>query len=308
MKSLISYVPHGINEKLFYPITDTDPKFEEFKQFKSEILRGKEYEFVLLFNSRNIRRKSIPDTMLAYKTFLDTLKDEDKDKCIFILHTQPVDDNGTNLLAVGEMLFGEDFEKRIIFSDKPLGTGGMNYLYNIADVTILLSSNEGWGLSMTESLMCGTMIIGNVTGGIQDQMKFQDYEGNWIEIKDNFSTNHTGKYKKCGEWALPIFPSNISIQGSVPTPYIADTRVDFLDAATAISEARNFGKEERERRGLLGRDWVTSKEAGMSANFMAQNFMMSMDYLFKNFQPRDRYQIIKIVPRKKRYIPHPISY
>jgi hypothetical protein len=308
MKSLISYVPHGINENHFRPITEADPLFEEYKKFKGELLRGKEYDFVLLFNSRNIRRKSIPDTMLAFKTFLDTLNDEDKDKCVFILHTQPIDDNGTNLLAVGEMLFGEEFEKRIIFSDKALGTGGICYLYNMADATILLSSNEGWGLSMTESLMCGTMIIGNVTGGIQDQMKFQDHSGNWIEIKNNFSTNHQGKYKKCGQWALPVFPSNISIQGSVPTPYIADDRCDYIDAATAISEARLLGKEERDRRGLLGREWVTSKEAGMSSQNMASNFMMSMDYLLKNYEPRVRYQIIKIKPRKKRYLPNPISF
>ena len=30
-------------------------------------------KFKLLFNSRNIRRKCIPDTILAWKYFLDTL-------------------------------------------------------------------------------------------------------------------------------------------------------------------------------------------------------------------------------------------
>ena len=33
-------------------------------------------EFKLLFNSRNIRRKCIPDTILAWKYFLDTLTKE----------------------------------------------------------------------------------------------------------------------------------------------------------------------------------------------------------------------------------------
>lgn len=308
MKTLISYVPHGINETVFHKVTDIDPDYEDFKKFKTEILKGKEYDFVLLFNSRNIRRKSIPDTMMAYKTFLDTLTPEQQDKSIFILHTQTVDDNGTNLLAVGEMLFGDDLDKRIIFSDKPLASNAMCYLYNIADATILLSSNEGWGLSITESLMCGTMVIGNVTGGIQDQMRFQDYENNWIQLGDKFSSNHMGKYKKCGRWALPVFPSNISIQGSVPTPYISDDRVDFIDAAAAISEIRSLGKEERDLRGMEGREWVTGKESGMSATSMAQNFMMSMDYLFKNFEPKPAYQIIKITPRKRRHLQNPISF
>ena len=50
----------------------------------------------------------------------------------------------------------------------------MSLLYNCADVTILLSSAEGWGLSLTESLLTGTPIIANVTGGMQDQMRFKD--------------------------------------------------------------------------------------------------------------------------------------
>ena len=43
------------------------------------------------------------------------------------------------------------------------------YLYNIADVTVNMASNEGFGLSGAESLIAGTPIINNVTGGLQDQ-------------------------------------------------------------------------------------------------------------------------------------------
>ena len=35
-----------------------------------------DYEFVVFFNSRNIRRKQIPDTMLAFRYFLDSLPKE----------------------------------------------------------------------------------------------------------------------------------------------------------------------------------------------------------------------------------------
>src|ERR1700749_4369868 len=170
MKTFLSYVPHGVREDVFFPIDELHPQYPEMQEFKLKLFKGKEYDFVLFFNSRNIRRKSIPDTLLAFKTFLDTLTEEEKDKCVFILHTQPIDENGTNLFAVAEMLFGDDVEKRIIFSASPLSLQQMNFLYNLSDGTILLSSNEGWGLSMTESLMAGKMIIGNVTGGIQDQM------------------------------------------------------------------------------------------------------------------------------------------
>ena len=42
----------------------------------------------------------------------------------------------------------------------------MNLMYNMADVTVGISSNEGFGLSTAESLMAGTPIIVNVTGGL----------------------------------------------------------------------------------------------------------------------------------------------
>ena len=67
-------------------------------------------EFKLLFNSRNIRRKCIPDTILAWKYFLDTLSKEKRDKCQLILHTTPVDEHGTDLPEVIRFLF----PKRII--------------------------------------------------------------------------------------------------------------------------------------------------------------------------------------------------
>jgi hypothetical protein len=71
------------------------------------------------------------------------------------------------------------------------------------------------------------MIIGNVTGGIQDQMRFDDEKGEWIDFNEEFCSNHFGKYKKCGQWAIPVFPNNMSLVGSVPTPYIFDDSCRF---------------------------------------------------------------------------------
>ena len=36
----------------------------------------------------------------------------------------------------------------------------------------MMTDNEGWGLSLTEGLMTGNMIIAPVQGGMQDQMRF----------------------------------------------------------------------------------------------------------------------------------------
>lgn len=81
-KKIIEYVPHGLNHDIFKPIDQNNP---EFKAFKQQIFKGKEYDFVLFFNSRNIRRKQIPDTLLAYKYFVDTLSEEQAKTLCFLI-------------------------------------------------------------------------------------------------------------------------------------------------------------------------------------------------------------------------------
>lgn len=304
--SFIKYVPHGINSEMFFKIQEGHEDYSKLDEFKKSLFGNVEYDFVVLFNSRNIRRKSIPDTIVAFKLLLDSLPKEKADKCCLVLHTHKVDENGTDLPVLIEAFLG-DRKSQIIFSDPGKDTKNMNLLYNIADVTILLSSNEGWGLSMTESLMAGTMIIGNVTGGIQDQMRFEDENGDWIKFSKGFYSNHFGKYKKCGDWAIPVFPSNISIQGSVPTPYIADDRADFRDAAEALKQVYHMSKEDRVRRGLKGREWVTSDEAMMSADNMCKNVISAIEQTIKSFTPRKKYYVLDIKNRTGKVIEKPLS-
>lgn len=303
---LIKYVPHGINSNMFFKIDPSHEKYQDLQNFKKDLFGKKDFEFVVLFNSRNIRRKSLPDTIVAFKLLLDSMSPEEADKCCLVLHTHQVDENGTDLPAVIEVFLG-DRKDQVIFSNPGLDTGKMNLLYNLADVTVLVSSNEGWGLSLTESLMSGTMIIANVTGGMQDQMRFEDENGDWIEFTESFCSNHFGKYKKCGDWAIPVFPSNISIQGSVPTPYIADDRADFRDVANAMKQVHGMSKEERIERGRKGREWVTSDEARMTADNMCKNVIEAVDQTMEEFTPRVKYYIMNTNDRDKKTLAFPLS-
>jgi hypothetical protein len=183
----------------------------------------------------------------------------------------------------------------------------MNLLYNVADVGLLITSNEGWGLSLTETMMSGRMIIANVTGGMQDQMRFE-HDGKWIDFNSDFPSNHRGTVKDHGEWAVPVFPSNLSLVGSVPTPYIFDDRCAPEDVAKAICEVYDMPKEERDRRGMLAREWVNSDESGMSARQMCENVIDSMDEAFDKFVPRARFELHKITERPKKYITHKLLY
>jgi len=291
---VIGYVPHGINEDIFFPIQEGTDKWKELQEFKKQLFGNKEYEFILGFNSRNIRRKSFPDTLLAWKLFVDQLPEDKKDKVALLAHTQPIDENGTDIPAVMEMIWGKNPPNVFLTGLNKFTPEQMNLLYNLMDGVILLSSNEGWGLSLTEGMMCGKPIIANVTGGMQDQMRFEDENGNWIKFTEEFGSNHFGKYKKCGDWAFPVFPSNLSIVGSVPTPYIFDDRIDFRDAANTIKELYNIGSEERKRKGDAAHKWVTSDEAMMTSKNMAKNTIKYIDKIFDKWEPRMSYDFMKI--------------
>ena len=293
-----------MNDKMFFPVDEND---KNYKDFQKQVLGGKEAEFILFFNSRNIRRKSIPDTILAWKYFIDKLPKEKADKCFFILHTELVSDAGTDLLAVSHYIFGKDY-KNIIFSTSKIAAPQLNYLYNLADAQILLTSNEGWGLALTEAMLAGTPIIANVTGGMQDQMRFEDENGNWINFDADFPSNHTGKYKKCGKWAFPVFPSNRSLVGSPPTPYIWDDRCNPEDATVQIMNLYNMTRKERKELGKTGREWATSNEAGFTAEHMAQRAIKYIDQTFETFQPRVKFEFINVNTLEEKKLPHKLLY
>ena len=302
---IIEYIPHGINEDYFFPIKKDHPDFSKLEQFKREMLKSDDIDFVVFYNSRNIRRKSTPDTILAYRIFCDKIGKEKAKRCALLLHTDPVDGNGTDLRAVRDAICDPEYVK-VLFSSQKIPSQQLNLLYNTADVTMLLSSNEGWGLSLTESLITGTMIIPNVTGGMQDQCRFEK-DGKWIDFDADFPSNHRGTVKDHGDWAVPVYPSNISLVGSVPTPYIFDDRCDPDDAAAALLKVYEMGHEQREINGMKGHDWVVGDEARMTARKMAQNIIEVIDKGFENFTPRKSFDFYKIEDRPVKYVPHKLT-
>tara|TARA_R100001443_G_scaffold109780_1_gene121310 strand:+ start:3696 stop:5135 length:1440 start_codon:yes stop_codon:yes gene_type:complete len=302
---VIKYVPHGLNHNKYFPIP---PHSEELENFKSKVFKDEEVDFMLFFNSRNIRRKQIPDTMFAFKIFLDSLPKEKADKCRFVLHTEVSHEAGTDLITVEELLFSKDYPKAIVFSTNKLSVGDLNRLYNLADAQILLTSNEGWGLTLTEAMLAGTPIIANVTGGMQDQMRFEDENGKWFEPTPELPSNHTGKYKNHGEWAFPVYPTNRSIQGSPVTPYIFDDRCKAEDAAKRIREIYDMSPQKRDEVGLKGREWALSDEAGFTSSHQGKRVIEALDELFDTWEPREKYELINTNIDIKKVQTHNLVY
>ncbi len=307
-KRVFRYIPHGLNHEHYFPITKDHDDYKDMRIFRNSIFKGDDVDYALFFNSRNIRRKQIPDTMLAFRHFLDQLPKEKADKCRMILHTEVVTDHGTDLETIREYLFEENYPKAIIFSINKLDRKHLNYLYNIADAQVLLTSNEGWGLTITEAMLAGTPIIANVTGGMQDQMRFVDDKGKWFEPSPEVPSNHRGTYKEHGEWAFPVYPTSRSIQGSPPTPYIYDDRCKWEDAAERYMEVYNLSREERKAKGLKGREWAISDEAGFTAERQAERVMEAFTELFKVWKPREDYEIVNAIEYTGKVLNHKIIY
>jgi glycosyltransferase involved in cell wall biosynthesis len=290
-----TYVPHGINENSYYPIRWDHKEYKEMLEFRKGMLDNADKDFVVFWNNRNIRRKLPGDVILAYKLFCDMLPKEKADKCVLIMHTQPIDPNGTDLPKVVEAVCPE---YDVVFSTVKLDDKKLNFLYNIGDVQLNMASNEGFGLTTCEALMAGTPVSVNVTGGLQDQCGFK-YKGEFLTYKDYswvHSLHDDKKWKDnedltWGDWVKPVWPSNRSLQGSVPTPYIFDDRPRAEDFADALKEWYDIGDDKRKECGDLGHEFVMSDDAMMSAKAMSKNFTDHMTTALEKWTKRKRFTI-----------------
>lgn len=283
----VSYVPHGINPDLYKPA-------EVPEEFRKKVFGDKTYDFVLYWNNRNIRRKQALDAMLAFEEFRKGLPEHKRDKVCMLMHTQPVDENGTDLVTSKEHLMPD---ANVIFDTNRWTETELNYLYNLADVTINLASNEGFGLATAESVMAGTPIIVNVTGGLQDQCGFS-INGKYLTADDyvkigSLHDKNTWKDKiSYGEWATPIWPTR-SLNGSVPTPYIFDDKVDYSDVVPLIKYWYDMYPEERKACGLKGREWMMA-DGGLSVQNMCQTLVDGIESTFENWKPRKKFELFSI--------------
>jgi glycosyltransferase involved in cell wall biosynthesis len=279
----ISYVPHGINENVFKPLED-----KELIDVKKGLFGDKDYDFVLFFNSRNIRRKQPSDVIESFKLFCDKLTKEQSDKCVLVMHTAPIDNNGTDLYAVKDKIC-PDYD--VVFSTNKIESDTLNKLYNVADCTINIANNEGFGLGTAESIMAGTPIIVSVTGGLQDQCGFNYTADDYIDLK----TLHNKKDHKDtphGVWVNPVWPSAININGSPLTPYIYDDRVNNNEVADAITEMYLLGREKRKENGQVGREWAIKN---LSSKIMCDTMSEGIKNTIKNFTPRERFNLYKVI-------------
>ena len=221
------YIPHAVDTEMFKKLDDeiiTKLK----KENKGPHGRNLSDRFVILFNSRNARRKHSGTLIFWFKEFLDRVGD---DKAVLLMHTEPKDPNGPDLMQIVEDL-GID-RGQVLFSRDKLEEKNVATLYNLADVTVNISDAEGFGLSCLESLSCETPVIAVKTGGLQDQ------------ITDGEK-----------EFGVMINPVSSQIVGSQLVPYVMEDRISKEDFLSALQKMYDASKKEREKLGALGREHV----------------------------------------------------
>lgn len=209
------YLPHGVPEDDYKMLP-----LDKIRKIKAAHLSEEKADaFVVFYNSRNALRKRTGNVIHAFKEFLEMLPEKERKNCVMAMHTPPKDPEGQDLFKVVESL---NIKEYVGFNDKKMPNNVMAEFYNMADATIALSSEEGFGLSILESLMCGTPVVCSKTGGMQDQVI--DWE--------------TGEvFGHC------IEPDASSLIGSQTTPYIWSDHVDPTTAAKCLLDLYNKKKE-----------------------------------------------------------------
>lgn len=216
-----SYLPHAVDSQYFYPRT-----LEEKKELRNQIVPKEDQDkFIVFWNNRNARRKQSGTLLWWWKEWLD--KRDLSDKAQMIMHTNPFDVHGQNLNQIAEELGMSNRE--VVFSTNKISLDKMYSLYTIADCTVNIADAEGFGLATLESLACGTPIIVNMTGGLQEQVMGQD-----------------------GPFGFPIYPMSKSIIGSQQVPYIYEDRISKEQLHSALDKMYALSSEERHELGLKG--------------------------------------------------------
>ena len=217
------YLPHSVSGDILKKL----PK-ETIQKFKDDTLPSAKGKMVFFWNNRNARRKQSGSLIFWFKEFLDNVG---HDKAMLLMHTDPKDQNGQDLSAILRELDLEDGQ--VMFSTAKMPMENIAMLYNMADCTVNIADAEGFGLGTLESLSCGTPIIVNMTGGLQEQVT--DGE-NWFGIG--------------------IEPASKAIIGSQEVPYIYEDRISKEDFINALTKIYEMSEDEREKLGELGMEHV----------------------------------------------------
>jgi len=222
----IRVIPLGIDIETFKPL----PRAEKRRMKKDLEKAGFKDRFIVTNINRNMVRKNIPGTLLAFKLFKEKVPN-----ALLWLH-MGYKDLGGNFIEMAQdlgLVVGKDF-----FFPPDLAPDNMptpqqvNEIYNWSDMVISTTFGEGWGFSLTEAMAAKIPIIAPNNTSCTEIV--ENKRGYLVDIDDNYNlwSNRGNEY------------FNIWCQG-VNVYKFADTMYECY---------RN--KEETTKRVEAGYEWV----------------------------------------------------
>lgn len=236
-------IPHGMDPSEFYPLPSEIVQQERNHLFG---VAGKpDTKFVIFWNNRNITRKRPADVVWAFNEFYKTHPDS-----LLLMNTSAIDSEGTDLPQIIRDL---KIDAPVVFNFQKLETQKLNLFYNVADVVLLPSINEGFGLSVAESLCATTPVIATRTGGITEQMsKVIHHE---VEHSDNGPQCEA--YDEEKQFGILMDPAAKELYGVPGMPYIFRDYVSYDQMLSALDIAyRRHKGGDWKRFGVEGREHI----------------------------------------------------
>jgi glycosyltransferase involved in cell wall biosynthesis len=261
------YLPHAVPDSIYFKRTSAEDK-EKIKIMKDRMIEAcapensnpkKKYFF---WNSRNARRKHSGTLIWWFKDFLDEVGHE---KATLVMHTDPRDPHGQDLPHIIEHLGMNNGQ--VLLSTNKVSAEDLSMMYNVADFTVGISDAEGFGLSTLESLSCGTPIIVNMTGGLQEQ------------VTDG---------EKWFGWGIE--PSSKAVIGSLSVPYIYEDRIGQKEFIDCLKKAMSLTPTKYKKMSDAG---IAHVKKNYSFNNLEKSWIQTMDEIVEkhgSWSTRKNYQ------------------
>lgn len=187
-------IPHGVDTAVFKPFE----KESDRDAFREEYF-GKDNKdsFIFINVNRNQPRKDMARTLIAFSEFV---RRNPESKAILYMHCHPADAAGINLIDVCRGYLSKEVLSRIKFPDSyMMGNDGypvemVANLYAASDLLLTTSLGEGWGLSTTEAMACGTPVLTPDHTALREIVGENEERGYLIPDKGDFVifTNDNG--------------------------------------------------------------------------------------------------------------------
>lgn len=160
LRDKLQVIPHGSSCQDFFPLPENNKKI-----FRAAYFGNNSEKLIIINVNRNQFRKDIPTTMLGVYQYLEDHPDL-KGKVFLYLHMHPGDQIGWDLRLIGGQLGWVEGVDYGFPPEKEQHHGAsietLRGIYNSADLYLTTTSGEGWGLSITEAMMCECPVIAPV--------------------------------------------------------------------------------------------------------------------------------------------------